>query len=219
MPSSSEDVATSARSRPGLQLLFDLGTLRGGQRAMVGTSQLFARQFIDRARQPLGDPPAVDENDGGVALANDLDQTGMDGGPDRGPLGALGSRTAGQLLTLAHARHILHRHFDAQVQLLRFAGIDDGDRTIGDEGSVLSSVGSNFRRSRRKGSTPEKVRHLFQRPLGGGETNSLHPAFGDCLQPLEREGQMRPALGGHHRVDLIDDHCIHPAQARRRRPR
>ena len=55
--------------------------------------------------------------------------------------------------------------------------------------------------------------HLFQRALGGGETDALHPALGDRLQPLERERQVRPALGGHDRVDLIDDHRVDAAQA------
>ena len=38
----------------------------------------------------------------------------------------------------------------------------------------------------------------------------------DSLQPFERKGQVRAALGGHERVDLIDDHRIDAAQARRR---
>jgi hypothetical protein len=118
----------------GLQLLFDLGALRGREGAMVGAGQLLARQFIDRAGQPLGDAAAVDEDDGGMALANDLDQARMDGGPDGSPLGALGSRTAGQFFPLAHAGHVLDRNFNAQVQLLRFAGVDDGDRAIRDHG-------------------------------------------------------------------------------------
>jgi hypothetical protein len=58
------------------------------------------------------------------------------------------------------------------------------------------------------------MRHLFQRPLCGGETDSLHFAFGNCLKPLERERQVGAPLGRHDGVDLIDDHRIHPAQAR-----
>ena len=102
----------------------------------MGAGQLFARQFIDRAGQALGDTPAVDEDDGGVALADDLDQAGMNGCPDGCPLRALGSWSAGQFLPLAHACHVLHRNFNAQVELLGLAGIDDGDRAIRDHGGV-----------------------------------------------------------------------------------
>jgi hypothetical protein len=60
------------------------------------------------------------------------------------------------------------------------------------------------------------VRYFFERPLGRGETNPLHPAFGDGLQPLQRKGQVRATLGGHDGVNLIDDHRVHPAQGWRR---
>ena len=57
------------------------------------------------------------------------------------------------------------------------------------------------------------MRYFFQRPLRGGETNALHAALGDGFEPLEREGQVRAALGGDDGVDLVDDHGVHLAQA------
>src|SRR5580704_2214770 len=102
----------------------------------------------------------------------------MDSGPDRSPLRSLGSRAAGQLLPLAHASHILDWYFDAEVQLLRFAAVDDSD------GAILGRV-VVYRPSR----SAEEVGYFFERPLGGGKSDSLHPSFGDRFQALEREGQ------------------------------
>jgi hypothetical protein len=53
------------------------------------------------------------------------------------------------------------------------------------------------------------VRHLFQRALSGGETDALHATLSDGFEPLQREGQVRAALGGDYRVDLIDDYRIY----------
>ena len=69
MPSSSEEVRHERADVAGLQQLFDLRALRGRERAVMSACQWFAGQFIDRAGQPLGDPPAVDEDDGGGALS------------------------------------------------------------------------------------------------------------------------------------------------------
>jgi len=102
-------------------------------------------------------------------------------------------------------------HFNAQIQFLGLAGVDDGHRTIGNYGGIFLGVFPCWLGALQ--GSPEEVRHLFQRTLGGGETYSLHPAFGDGLQPLQREGQVRPALGGHYRVDLVNDYCVHVAQA------
>jgi hypothetical protein len=112
------------------------------------------------------------------------------------------------ILFLAHARHIFDRDFNAQVQPFGFAGVDDGDRAILRRSILVSS--SNL-----AGCSAQEVRHLFERPLGRGKTDPLHPAFSDGLQPLQRKGQVRTTLGGHDGVNLIDDHRVHPAQAGR----
>src|ERR1700690_821562 len=57
------------------------------------------------------------------------------------------------------------------------------------------------------------MRYFFQWSLSGGETDTLHATLGDGLEPLEREGQVRAALGGDDGVDLVDDHGVHLAQA------
>ena len=149
---------------------------------MVRASQLLARQFIDRAGQSLGDAAAVDEDDGGMALADDLHQAGMNGGPDGCPLWALGGRTTRQFLPLAHARHVFYGNFNAQVELLGLAGVDDGDRAVRDHG-LLIQLGGCFGAG---GRSAEEMRDLFQRALGGGEADALHTSLCDGLEPLER---------------------------------
>ncbi len=57
------------------------------------------------------------------------------------------------------------------------------------------------------------MRDLFQRALRGRKTDALHAPFRDRFQPFQREGQVRPALGGHDCVDLVDDDGVDPAQA------
>jgi hypothetical protein len=59
----------------------------------------------------------------------------------------------------------------------------------------------------------QEARHLFQRPLRGGEADALQGAPPrQRLQPLQRERQMRAALGGNQRVNLVDDDRVHGAQ-------
>ena len=58
----------------------------------------------------------------------------------------------------------------------------------------------------------QEVGDLLQRPLGGAEADALRRALGDCLQPLEAEHQVGAALGGGHRVDLVDDDRVHVDQ-------
>ena len=60
----------------------------------------------------------------------------------------------------------------------------------------------------------EEVGHLFQRPLRGRKTDALQSAFGDGFQPLERERQMRTALGGNEGVDFVDDDGFDVRRAR-----
>ena len=55
----------------------------------------------------------------------------------------------------------------------------------------------------------QESRHVFQRLLGGGESDALQRPAGQRLQPLQRERQMRAALVPHEGVDLVHDHRAH----------
>ena len=67
---------------PGLQQLFDHRALRRGERSVMRARDGFAGKIVQRAGQPLGDPPAVDEDEGRIPLADELEQPRMDRVPD-----------------------------------------------------------------------------------------------------------------------------------------
>ena len=114
----------------GLQLLLDDGALRGGEGAVMGAGDGFAGQFVERAGKALGDLAAVDEEDGGVALADDLEQAGMDGVPDGDAAGHLRGGAGGNLFLLAEVGHVFDGNFNAELELLGCAGVDDGDGAV-----------------------------------------------------------------------------------------
>ena len=82
----------------GLELLFDHGALVGGERAVVGAGDRFAGKIVQRASQSLGNLAAVDEQNGGIALANKFEQTRMNGVPDRDATRRLRGGPAGDFL-------------------------------------------------------------------------------------------------------------------------
>ncbi len=55
----------------------------------------------------------------------------------------------------------------------------------------------------------EEPRDLLERPLRGGQPDPLRRHVAELLEPLQGQGEMRAALGGRHRVDLVDDHGPH----------
>ena len=120
-----------------------------------------------------------------------------------------GDRSRAELKRLTKTCHVLDRHFDAELERLRCPGVDDAYRT--------RTVG---------GEPAKESRDLVQRPLRRREPDPLKrtPALrmarrDEPLEPLEREREMRSALGRHHRVDLVDDHGLDVLQCRARRGR
>ncbi len=134
-----------------LQLLFDDGALRGGERAVMGAGDGLAGEFVERAGEPLGDLAAVDKEDGGVALADDFKQAGMNGIPDGDAARHLRGRAGGNFFLLAEAGHVFDGNFDAELELLGRAGVDDGDGAVAQR-RLASRTGSvdqgRFRRDR-----------------------------------------------------------------------
>src|SRR5215471_21269422 len=47
---------------------------------------------------------------------------------------------------------------------------------------------------------------FVKRPLGSRESDALWRPFAHRFQPFEREREVRPALGRHQGVNLVDDH-------------
>src|SRR6201999_2725502 len=88
-------------------------------------------------REPLCEAAVVDEADRRAVLADELEERGVDRRPDRvvadlEPGGDAGA--AVRVLPLVERRvraelaHVLERHRDLQVELLRDAGVDELDR-------------------------------------------------------------------------------------------
>ena len=61
-------------------------------------------------------------------------------------------------------------------------------------------------------SAAQKSRYFFQRTLRRRQSNALQPMPTKLFQPLQRQRQMRAALGRNQRVDLIDDYRFDIAQ-------
>ena len=121
MPSSSDDVAT----RHGISPLFSSSStssrcsrasdpwwaraisLRGRRLGFL------VRQLVQAQREPLGEPPVVDEDDRRAVLLDELEDLGVDRRPDR--------------VRLAGLAHVLEGNDDSQVELLRAASVDELD--------------------------------------------------------------------------------------------
>ena len=108
-----------------------------------------AGELVERAGEPLREPPAVDEDQRRAVRADQLEQPRMDRRPDRRPrVGRLRRRPARDVVGRRQPRHVLDRHFDASASSGFFcAGVDDGDR-----------AGSATRRGRRR------IRRAISRP-------------------------------------------------------
>ncbi len=204
----------------GLQQILDLDALRARDRAVVRADERFAGQLVQRAGEPFGQSAAVHEDERRAMRENQLQQSRMDGGPDRRPAIAERRRTAGDVIRRRQLRHVLDRHLDCQLQRLLLAGIDDGDRAVTDGalgGELVLDFGVRLRNAPLDGApslprggfgTTEKPRDFVERPLRRGQTDPLRRTLAEGLEPLERQREVRPALGWHERVDFVDDYGV-----------
>ena len=100
--------------RAGLQQILDLDALRAGDRAVMRADERLAGELVERAGQPFGQPPAVDEDQRRSVRANQLEQPRMNRRPDRWPRVADRCRAArGSRRPWSSRRHVLDRHLDA----------------------------------------------------------------------------------------------------------
>ena len=175
----------------GLEVLLDLGALLAADRAVVGPGQLGLGQLVEVGAEPLGQAAGVGEHDGRAVGPDQLDQPLVDVGPDRGPVGQARGRPGRRVVGgLADGRHVLDRDDHRQVEgLLRGRG-DHRDRP----------------------GAAQEAGHLVQRPDGGRQADAAGRPLQQLVQALQAEGQVGPALGRHHRVDLVDDHRVDRCQ-------
>ena len=211
MPSSSDDVATIARSSPRLSwssittrcsrasepwcALTSSSTIRPvSGSTMPGTPSSTASSLSFAARRSAA-RRALQKMIVDRLARMRLQDLRVDARPDRrAAFGQRRRRRTGLQLGRrpAERRHVLDRddHFD--LELLADAGVDDPHRPLDARLAVAA----------------EELGHLLERALGGRQPDPLRRSLGDLLEPLERERQMGATLGGGHRVDLVDDHRL-----------
>ena len=158
---------------------------------------------------------------------------------------ALRCRAARDLDRPGKPGQVLDRHFDRQREPLRLARVDDGDRAKlhARVAGVELAAQRAFRRRivlappvgphrpgfprpalgrHAAGALPgrpaEKARDLVERPLRRRQADALDAAVRRAAEAFERQREVRAALGGDQRVDLVDDDRVdgaeHVARAR-----
>ena len=121
-----------AANLSGLQAIFDLDALRPRQRPVMRADQHLTGELVQCRSQPLGDAPAVDEDQRRLMRPHQFEQPRMDRRPDRRARTGGGRRTARDVVGLAHLRHVLDGDFDGQVETLLLRRVDDRDRPVDD---------------------------------------------------------------------------------------
>ena len=144
-----------------------------------------AHALGEQMRQPLGEPPRVDEDERGAMLA---DMRG-DRVEDLAPL-----------LVRDHGLQFAPRQLDGEVERAPVAEIRDPAlrRAAGGRPPVAGA--------------DEEAGDALDGALRRREPNTLGAPRAECVQPLERQHEMGAAFVPRHRVDLVHDHGAHPAQ-------
>ncbi len=198
-----------ARQLPGLELLLDDQPLLARQGPVVGARDLdgrplrllvlLGRQLVEAQRQPLGAAPVVDEDDRRAVLADELEQLRVHRRPDRLARGLAPADRRLQRIgrrRLLGLDHRLDRHLDLEVQRLAHAGVDDPARPLRADHEAADLLQRVLRRAQ-----PDPLR-VAAAVLGGDQR----------AQPLQRQREVRAALGRGDRVDLVDDDRLDVAQ-------
>ncbi len=175
---------------PALEAILDDGALLARDRAVVREGDLLAREIVERGREALGEPSAVDEDHRRAVRADELDDARVKVRPDRVTPRARRGRAGVDLVVLSDARHVDVRRLHGEDELLRLARVDD---LHGARGAVHV--------------TTEEARGLRERLLRGREADALERFFSlsQRLEALERHEEVRSALVVHELVDLVDD--------------
>ena len=168
-----------------LQRVLDLEPLLARDRPVVGPHELLARELVEPRRQPLRKAAGVDEDQGRAVLSDQVEQHRGDGRPDR--VAGLGIVARG----LPGLAHVLDRDDHLQLERLADAGVDDAHRPRAPVALAAEEPGD-----------------LVERPLRGRQPDALRRLRAEPLEPLQRERQVRAALGAGHGMDLVDDHVL-----------
>ena len=177
MPSSSDAVATSARSSPRLSRCSASSRCSRDEAAVMRGDVLVAEALRQMARGALGETPRVDEDQRRAVLAHELGEPVVDLLPD---------------LARHHGFERRRRQLDREIALAHMAGVDD--RAVG------PARGASLRSPTRKRAMSSIGFCVADSPM----RISSRPA--SASQPLERQREVRAALVRRERMDLVDDH-------------
>ena len=149
-----------ARDLAGLQQLLDLDPLLARERAVVGARDRLVGELVEPQREPLGEPPVVDEDDRRAVLAHEVEQRRVDRRPDR----ARGRLVAG-----------VHRDVVGQHGLAEARGPSPGSRMS--SSATTTSRSSSLRDARvdelDRPAARDEAADLLERPLRRGEADAL----------------------------------------------
>ena len=202
IPSSRLLVATIAFSRPALRSDSITSRCSRESEPWCARYELLTRQVVEARRQPLREPTGVAEDERRVVLSDQLHEPGVDVRPDARPrLDAQIDRPVGRTRVVLGRRvlpelgHVVDRDDDLELQLLARTRVDDRHRpwSVGPEAT-------------------QEPRDLVERALRRGKADPLRRPVRDLVEPFEAQHEVRTALGGRHRVDLVDDHVLDGAQ-------
>ena len=176
MPSSSDEVATRHGSSPAFSWSSTISrSSRASEpwwaRAISSSASSLSRSASRSAPRRLLTNTIVER-----CSPDELEDLGVDRGPDRlaRRLAARERVEVGAVRALVGLDHRLDRHVDLEVERLAHAGVDDR------AGALRAD---------------EEAADLLERVLGRGQADALDVALGLLGEPLEREREVRAALG------------------------
>ena len=177
-----------ARQLARLQQVLDHEPLLARQRAVVGAGDRLLGQLVEAQREPLGAAAAVDEDQRAAVLLDEVEQLGVDRGPDRLARALHAGALEGVEVDVGVGLdHRLDGHVDLEVERLAHAGVDDRARAL---------------------RADQEAADLLERVLRGAQPDPLDVTAGRLRQPLQRQRQVGAALGLRDGVDLVDDHLL-----------
>ncbi len=183
-----------------LELRLHLNALLARERPVVGAHELLACELVEARGESFRETARVAEHDGRAVRSDQLEDARVDVGPDAvvrlrivEPERVRGAARRGGMRT--RLVHVVDGDDDLDIERLARAGVDDCDRT-----RLALRIAA------------QESGDLVERPLRGRERNALRRRVGQCVEPFEREHQVRAALGRREGVDLVDDHRLHAAQ-------
>ena len=183
-----DTVLRAPRRRPGLRH-------HGGRLQRAGVGQRLAGDalvvdLVQPGAEPLGEPAGVGEDDGRAVRGDEVDDALLDVRPDRRTRSSPAAEPLTSPVVCAELAEVLDRDDDLELDLLGGRRLDDLDvvRTAEEAGDLLD--GSDRRRQ------PDPLGRLRQQ----------------LVEPLQRQGEVRAALGPGDRVHLVDDDGLDAAQ-------